>query len=346
MKVKCKSCFKIYDDKQGACPECGKINEPLNKKKACLFCGHRISLFKEACDVCGNGKIDRVSVQNKERMLVDVVDDAYGLSGTLNTKYLDDTMLDIDNWSMSYNYKFGEKANKQMIQIFGYVLLGLFILAIGDSKIKDIMIGVLVIGVPVGLLIHLLSDRFYMSYVNIYQDNIKETVMFHHRLSNENGHYKGSKFFAYIDDLSSIELIHNEALESIRFVAKQESDVNTYKLRVKGFEDVKALKTVLFLLSKKHDLPIIIIHQSGNIETDSIFARYDRTIIEPDIETIHAHQEFMEMFKTKYSVKYVDLEGRSVMVIQTERPDQMKIDMYKDPLITKGYVEIELTLIK
>ncbi|MCH4890827.1 hypothetical protein EZV73_24825 [Acidaminobacter sp. JC074] len=357
MMIRCRKCFRKYEDYEPECPKCGTINErDVDKKdkvtfkfieKTCNFCGSKKNPYYGTCRVCGNEIKDHKETIDK-RLFRSIVDQAYEKEGLLDTSGLKES-FDISDWLPTRDFKYGVVGEKSMIWFIG-VLGSLFAMfLVGSSSEMDLLVLLIVVGLPILLGSFLFGVYHRKEYIDFNYSHDKK-LFINWMKKNDMERDMHSRYSAYLTELSFIELSFNENLESIRFVAKTEAELKTKDLTIdiREYEDEILLKTYLYLLSSKYKLPVKVVLAEEEKEDISVekpiitYIRIERSVKEADKELMNFRKVYMDGLKDDYDLTYGQTAFGALMVIKSRDKDQLKLDLNRDPYIESGIIEAKL----
>lgn len=129
MTIRCKRCFKVYDDLDYECPRCKKINDTdyskrMNKEKKqlaelikikkryqCTFCGTKKHMENGTCSFCGSDKIVPANEMIDSDRIDELVDAVYAnnMSQIEVEQYLKEDVKTLEQWRAPYELKFGKR---------------------------------------------------------------------------------------------------------------------------------------------------------------------------------------------------------------------------------------------
>ena len=326
MDIRCKKCFKGYDESFGLCPRCGHDNnirqgfenvkdkqqtKVIRKRKPpflaritnrsafgnCSFCGSDIYNDFEACPIC-KSKFNKSEEKKYERNTTataeNFVNIAYNhleksqsrVNLTAFRSALEKAGFDLDAWNDRSEYQTGELVDPRIITAI--IAFGIF-LFFGSGTMGFNFFSVLFYLGSVGLtalVVWPICKSYRSRFIEISRGNV--------------GYYKPSRYDNIhhelkVEAVDNIELIFdsNNHLDNVIFTAKRHVKVDSlvFSAPVEKFDRIEDLPQYLMLYCLKHDIKLL---KSSVSAVDNESEKIDK----PEKESLYIRTDYKVTGKT------------------------------------------------
>ncbi|MBI9010724.1 MAG: hypothetical protein JEZ08_00725 [Clostridiales bacterium] len=382
MKIRCRRCFKVYDDLECECPRCKKINDrdytkktkvvfsktvsdykmgfskliERNKKYHCSFCGTKMHAETGSCNFCGSNKIIRINeningLKDKIDELVDAVFLKH-MSQTDAEQHLKETIETIGEWHSPDKFKFGKRYDLLNFYIAYFIfclVLFFYIVANVSGPLAQIVLLTLIVA-PTYLLIKPLQRIMHSESLNLFGQNsfTDSEITF-----SERPEAARDKYETYQIDTSDLTCIiitmSGNKISKLRFISKPDANKKQldYEIETSDYEDQNQMKRFLMLYCRMYEIMyhVQVEDLEGFIEQADKKEQY---FIRRDkeIEVMTADELLIQSEYIKTLGEKVLLKGavenQNIMILKTFTLEEAELITVKDPLVMKGKITYDI----
>ena len=361
MQIRCRKCFKKFENYEPECPRCGALNEKRYKRKenvekeskklrffdsTCNFCGHKKMMFMSTCRGCGN-EISEHEELKDENEFIQSVNHIFDKDGLLDIHLLKDSNFNLEDWVPARNYKYGVPVDKSATLFIGGFIIFIVIMMLGHRSMVDFLLITLFLGLPAMAGVYYFSVNHKSEYLEFSYD-VDKKLFINWMKKNDMERDIHSRYAAYIEELSYIEIKQSESIDSIRFIGKEEAKLKSKDIVIdlEYFEDDQGFKGYLIMLAYKFKVPINIImtHSEETSECENeqpykTYIRFEETLKEADETLINHRLVYFKSLNRTYELVHGRTKTGAMMTIKSNDYEKMIVDLNKDPFVENGIIQ-------
>jgi len=374
MNIRCKRCFKVYDDLEYECPRCKKINDrdynqksrkdknglpqliKVKKRYQCTFCGTKKFTENGACLFCGSDKIvrDNEMIDVDTDRIDELVDALYANRMSQNEveHQLKEEIETLGKWRSSYEFKFGKRhelINFYVVYFIFSFIVFLWLAANVSGALMQFGLLAVVIG-PAYLFVKPLQRLMHSESLNLYPENSSTDPKITFMERPEAARYKYETYFIDIQDLLNIKVtISDNKISKLRFISKSDTRKKhlDFEVETSNYDDQRQMKRFLVLYCMTYHITYQI-HQEKSedfSETVSLkeqyFIRMDTVKEEMTEDDLLTQSEYMQVHGDKVLLMGA-VENKKITIIKTMSLEEAQILSSEDPLVVSGKITYDL----
>jgi len=364
MQIRCRKCFKKFEDYEPECPRCGALNEKRYKRKdnvekeskkarffdsTCNFCGHKKTVFLSACRGCGNEISEHKEIRD-ENEFIQSVNHIFKKDGLINCNSLKDSNVNLEDWVPASNYKYGVPVDKSVTLFIGGFIIFIIIMMLGHSSVLNFLLIAIFLGLPAMAGVYYFSVNHKSEYLEFSYD-VDKKLFINWMKKNDMERDIHSRYAAYIEELSYIEIKQSESLDSIRFIGKEEAKLKSKDIVIdlEYYEDDQGFKGYLIMLAYKFKVPINIIttraEESLDCENEQpyrMYIRLEKTIKKADETLLNHRSIYFKSLAKNYELLHGETKSGALMTIKSNDYEKLLEDLNRDPFVENGIIEVSV----
>lgn len=374
MNIRCKRCFKVYDNLEYECPRCKKINDrdysqntnkdkkrlpqflKVKKRYQCTFCGTKKFTENGACLYCGSDKI----VRKNEKVDTDT-DRIDGLVDALYTNqksqhvvehHLKEEIETLGEWRSPYEFKFGKRHELVNFYIayllFSFVVF-LWLVSNVSGALGQFVLMVFVVA-PVYLCIKPLQRFMHSESLNLYPENSSTDSKITFMERPEAARYKYETYCIDTQDLLNlIVTMSDNKISKLRFISKSDTQKKQldFVVETSNYDDQRQMKRFLMFYCMTYHITYQIHQEKSESLSEPVslkeqyFIRTDTIKEEMTEDDLQAQSEYMQVHGDKVLLMGA-VENKKITIIKTMSLEEAQILSSEDPLVVSGKITYDL----
>jgi len=374
MNIRCKRCFKVYDDLEYECPRCKKINDrdysqksskdkkrlpqliKVKKRYQCTFCGTKKFTEHGACLYCGSDKIvrDNKKVDIDTDRIDELVDALYAnrMSQSEVERHLKEEIETLGEWRSSYEFKFGKRHDLVNFYIsyllFSFVVFVWLMANVSGALLQFGLLAV-IIG-PAYLFIKPLQRFMHSESLNLYPENSSADPKITFVERPEAARYKYETYFIDTQDLLNIIVtMSDNKISKLRFISKSDTSKKQldFIVETSNYDDQRQMKRFLMLYCMTYHITYQI-HQEKSVSLSELVSLKEQYFIRTDTikeemteDDLLTQSEYMQVLGDKVLLMGA-VDNKKITIIKTMSLKEAQILSSEDPLVVSGKITYDL----